>query len=88
MDQSPDETKVKEEEIMLTRIELDKMRCPCGCDSPVFLRARCHPKSKTWTSYWPQRGALQIRCAHCGKLVCEILVAPGPAQPDALAFAG
>jgi len=64
----------------LTREKLDGMVCHepgCDCEAgTMYLHARCHPESPTWTKY--EKGLLIVECAECREQVASIEVA-GPA---------
>lgn len=68
----------------LTQTDLNQLQCAECVSDPgrrtdhehdaLFLHARCHIDSATWTSY--HEGVLTIECAECGKVICEIAVQP------------
>lgn len=61
----------------LTRVELDKLKCPCGKPNcgDIWLKPACHKHSGVEASYDQKTGVLQIACFQCKKLIVHILVA-------------
>lgn len=59
---------------VVTREEFDQMKC-AGCDNhdhddEIYLHARCHPQSPTWTFY--QDGTMTVECAECRKPIVRV----------------
>jgi hypothetical protein len=61
----------------LTRVELDKLRCPCGkvdFDCEIWLKQLCHPSAGAIVSYNQKTHILNVRCKECENWIAEIYV--------------
>lgn len=69
---------------VLSRHELDQLRCEHGCDDhPLILHARCHMGAPTWAAYDRDTGHLVVTCAKCGHHVATVAVAATAATESA-----
>lgn len=65
----------------VTRSDLDQFTCehvdhePDACVHPeLYIHARCHPATPTWTKYVD--GTVIVECSECHRHVAVIEVAP------------
>jgi hypothetical protein len=62
----------------LAKSQLDKMPCSeCGstsCEDLMHFTGKCHPGAPVKVTYKRGSGYLQITCAVCGQVVCEVAV--------------
>lgn len=62
------------------REDLDRMlgnvKCNCGTQHrSMFVHARCHPASPTWSEYHTDTGRIVISCAQCQQTILTVAVA-------------
>lgn len=47
----------------------------CDCGGVMVMLPACHPGESTRAWYHKETGTLEIKCAVCGSVVCEYLIA-------------